>query len=135
MTDKQKELAEAQQRVQQYGQILSQLDATSYAHPLSSLPCDKERLKKSIQVLLWEVADQDKSICESLVHSYTFIAQFIDDEDAELVAKSQAIMQSSDMGHDDWNHVEEATRLINNIKLEMEELLKDVQPFLQKAQQ
>ena len=133
MTDKQKELAEAQQLVQQYGQILSQLDASSYAHPLSLLPCDKEQLKSSIQVLLWEIGEQDKSICESLVHAYTFIAQFIEDEDAELVAKSQAIMQSSDMGHDDWNHVEEATRLINDIKLEMEALLKDVQPFLHTA--
>lgn len=130
MTDKQKELAEAQQLVHQYGQILSQLDAASYAHPQSRLPCDKDQLKSSLQLLLWEIGEQDKSICESLVHAYTFLAQFIDDKDAELVAKSQAIMQSSDMGHADWDNVEEATRLINGIKLEMEELLKDVKPFL-----
>jgi hypothetical protein len=130
MTDNQKELDEAQQLVQQYGQILSRLDAASYAHPQSLLPCDKEQLKSSLQILLWEIGEQDKNICESLVHAYTFLAQFINDEDAELVAKSQAIMQSSDMGHDDWDHVEEATRLINDIKLEMEELLKDVKPFL-----
>ncbi|MEJ2140833.1 MAG: hypothetical protein P8Y24_00510 [Gammaproteobacteria bacterium] len=130
MTDKQKELAEAQHLVQQYGQILSHLDATSYAHPQSLLPCDKDQLKSSLQLLLWEIGEQDKSICESLVHAYTFLAQFIDDDDAELVARSQAIMKSSDMGHDDWNHVETATRLINDIKLEMEELLKDVKPFI-----
>lgn len=130
MTDKEKELADAQQLVQQYGQILSRLDASSYAHPVSLLPCEKEQLKSSIQILLWEIGEQDKAICESLVHAYTFLAQFINDIDAELVARSQAIMQSSDMGHDDWDHVEEATRLINDIKLEMEELLKDVQPFL-----
>jgi len=34
------------------------------------------------------------------------------------------------MGHEDWGAVETATRIVNQIKLEMEELLKDVQAFI-----
>ena len=130
MSDKQQELDNAQQLVQQYGQILSQLDASSYGHPQSLLPCDKDQLKSALMLLLWEVNQQDKTINDSLVQAYTYLAQFIDDGNAEIVAKSQAIMQSSDMGHEDWESVESATRIINEIKLEMEELLKDVQTFL-----
>lgn len=130
MMDKQQELDNAQQLVQQYGQILSQLDASSYGHPQSLLPCDKDNLKSALLLLLWEVNQQDKSINDSLVHAYTFLAQFIDDNNAQIVARSQAIMQSSDMGHEDWESVETATRIINEIKLEMEALLKDVQSFL-----
>ncbi|MGD8484797.1 MAG: hypothetical protein PVJ63_11900 [Thioalkalispiraceae bacterium] len=130
MPDKQQELDNAQQLVQQYGQILSQLDASSYGHPQSLLPCDKDKLKSALMLLLWEVNQQDKTINDSLVQAYTFLAQFIDDDNAQVVAKSQAIMQSSDMGHEDWQSVESATRIINEIKLEMEELLRDVKPFL-----
>ena len=130
MSDKQQELDDAQQLVQKYGQILSQLDASSYGHPQSLLPCSKDQLKSALQLLLWEVNKQDKAINDSLVQAYTFLAQFIDDNNAQIVAKSQAIMQSSDMGHNDWESVETATQIINEIKLEMEELLKDVQAFI-----
>jgi len=130
MTDKQQELDDAQKLVQKYGQILSQLDASSYGHPQSLLPCDKDQLKSALLLLLWEVNKQDEAINDSLIQAYTFLAQFIDDDNAQIVAKSQAIMQSSDMGHEDWESVETATRIINEIKLEMEALLKDMQPFI-----
>ena len=130
MENKQQELDNAQKLINKYGQVLSQLDASSYGHPQSLLPCDKDKLKSALLLLLWEVNQNDKAINDSLVQAYTFIGQFIDDDSAKIVANSQAVMQSSDMGHEDWGSVETATRIVNQIKLEMEELLKDVQAFI-----
>lgn len=124
------ELATAQQYVQQYGQILAMQDGSSYGLPVSLLPCDKDQLKAHIQLLLWEIGEQDKTICNSLAQSYVYLAQFITDDEADIVTRGQAVMQSSDMGHDDWQLVEDASRIINQIKLEMEALMAEVKPFI-----
>lgn len=124
------QLKSAEQIVNAYGKILAQLDAGNYGHPVSLLPYPRDEIKSAIQLLLWELEGEDKDICNSLAQSYVYLAQFIPDDEAEIIAEGQRFMTSSNF---DDGHIEEAgeaARIINRIKLEMEEMILDVRKFM-----
>ena len=92
--DHEQNLNTAQNIVTEYGHLLAQLDSNSYAHPLSRLPYDKDEIKSAIHLLLWELHGQNQNISNSLAQSYVYLAQFIDDTEAETVSRGQAVLQS-----------------------------------------
>ena len=123
-------LQAAQYIVTEYGHLLAQLDTASYAHPLSRLPYDKDKIKSAIHLLLWEFHGENQDITNSLAQSYVYLAQFIDDAEAATVARGQAVLQSSDLDPEELAYADEAALIINRIKAEMENLMQDVRTFL-----
>jgi hypothetical protein len=111
-------------------QVLVELGTACYAHPRSRLPCDKEKIKSAIHVLLWELQGQEPAICNSLAQSYVYLAQFIDDDEAAIVARGEAVLQSSDLDPEELRFADQAAPIIDRIKAEMEELMADVKAFL-----
>ncbi|MCG6887553.1 MAG: hypothetical protein LJE74_10115 [Proteobacteria bacterium] len=131
MTENQDQNLEAAQNVvNDYGHLLAQLDGTCYAHPLSRLPRTKEEIKNAIQLLLWELQGEDDTICGSLAQSYVYLAQFVEDDEAEIVSRGQAVLQSSDLDPDELDYADKAAPIINRIKLEMESLMSDIKAFI-----
>ena len=128
--DHEQNLQTAQDIVTEYGHLLAQLDSTSYAHPLSRLPYDKDEIKSAIHLLLWELHGQNQSISNSLAQSYVYLAQFVDDTEAETVARGQAVLQSSDLDPEELIYADQAVVIINRIKVEMENLIQDIKTFL-----
>jgi len=120
----------AQNVVNDYGHLLAQLDGTCYAHPISRLPRTKEEIKNAIQLLLWELQGEDDTICGSLAQSYVYLAQFVEDDEAEIVSRGQAVLQSSDLDPDELDYADKAAPIINRIKLEMESLMSDIKAFI-----
>jgi len=128
--DHEAKLLAAQDIVTEYGHLLAQIDSTSYAHPLSRLPYDKDQIKSAIHLLLWELHGENQGISDSLAQSYVYLAQFIDDTEAATVARGQAVLQSSDLDPEELPYADEAAIIINRIKAEMENLMQDVKTFL-----
>ncbi len=128
--DHEQNLNTAQNIVTEYGHLLAQLDSNSYAHPLSRLPYDKDEIKSAIHLLLWELHGQNQNISNSLAQSYVYLAQFIDDTEAETVARGQAVLQSSDLDPEELIYADQAVVIINRIKVEMENLMQDIKTFL-----
>ena len=128
--DHEQNLQAAQDIVTEYGHLLAQLDSNSYAHPLSRLPYDKDAIKSAIHLLLWELHGQNQNISNSLAQSYVYLAQFIDDTEAETVARGQAELESSDLDPEERIYADQAVFIINRIKVEMENLMQDIKTFL-----
>ncbi len=125
-----KNLQAAQDIVTEYGHLLAQLDSSSYAHPLSRLPYDKDDIKSAIHLLLWELHGQNQDVSNSLAQSYVYLAQFVDDTEAETVARGQSVLQSSDLDPEELIYADRAVVIINRIKVEMENLIQDLKGFL-----
>jgi len=123
-------LQQAQQVVNEYGHVLAQLSNGALAHPRSCLPRSIDTIKNAIHLILWEVHGEDKAISESLVQSYVFLCQFIDDEEAAIVNQSQHMLQSSDFAPEAMEDAYRAQGIVNRIKLEMEALMADVVAFI-----
>lgn len=124
------QLKQAEEIVNAYGKVLAQLDAGNYGHPQSLLPFGRDEIKSAIQLLLWELEGENQAICNSLAQSYVYLAQFIADDEADIIAEGQRFLSSSNF---DDSHIEEAgeaARIINRIKLEMEEMILDVRKFM-----
>ena len=128
--DHEQNLQSAQNIVTEYGHLLAQIDSTSYAHPLSRLPYDKDEIKSAIHLLLWELHGQNQDVTNSLAQSYIYLAQFVDDTDADTVARGQAVLQSSDLDPEELIYADQAVVIINRIKVEMENLMQDIKSFL-----
>jgi hypothetical protein len=128
--DHDQNLQAAHDIVTEYGHLLAQLESNSYAHPLSRLPYDKDEIKSAIHLLLWELHGQNQNISNSLAQSYVYLAQFVDDTEAETVARGQAVLQSSDLDPEELIYADQAVVIINRIKVEMENLMQDIKTFL-----
>ena len=124
------DLEAAQQLVNAYGHVLAERDVAAYAHPRSCLPAPPEKIMAAIHQLLAFLQDADPEIARSLAQSYVYLAQFVDDEEAATVARGQAAMQAQPPEPAELPYAEQAARIINRIKLEMESLLQDVQIYL-----
>ena len=100
-------IEEAQSVLKDYGKVLARVTPASYGLPISLLPHDKGFIKTAIQTLLWEIGDSEPQLRDALVQGYVFLAQFIADTDAEIVARGQSTLRSVDLEHTD---LEEADR-------------------------
>lgn len=123
-------LQQAEQIVQDYGKLLGNITLAAYAHPGSLLPHTKDQIKDSIQLLLTELGEENIDVKNSLIEAYVLLAKFISEEDAALLEKGREALSK---GSADSSFVEDAgqaTRIINDIKLEMENLTEDLKIFL-----
>lgn len=128
--DQQQKIKSAEAVIKDYGLLLAKIEPSVYGMPVSILPHDKDTIKDAIQLLLWELGSEAKELRDSLIQGYAFLAQFIPDNEADIVNRGQTALQSKDVAHQDLDNVEQATKIINNIKAEMETLLGDLRIFM-----
>ena len=123
-------LQQAEQIVQDYGRLLGNITLAAYAHPGSLLPHSKDQIKDAIQLLLTELAQENSEVKNSLIEAYVLLGKFISEEDAALLEKGREALAK---GEADSSFIEEAgnaTKIINDIKLEMENLMEDLKIFV-----
>jgi hypothetical protein len=113
--------------VSDYGKVLSAVEPGVYGLPESLLPHTRESIRFAIVTLLQQLGPDHPEVKEGLRQGYVYLAQFVADDDAELVSRGQATVASG--GVDDAS-AEPAMRIINRIKLEMEHALEEMRSFL-----
>jgi len=116
----------------EYGKVLSGFDQSSYGIPISKLPYDKIEIKNAIQLLLLELGTDDSKLQEGLIQGYVILAQFIPDEKTAILLQANDIFIKESIDKSSYNIAEQASQLINTIKLDMEELMNEVKLFISK---
>ena len=128
VTDDKVQQAEAV--VNAYGAILAKLKHVNTALPYSLLPYDKDTIKQAIHTLLWEIDEMDNDIKSGLVQAYVFLEQFIPDDKVVILARGQAAIQSADPERDDWYYADEANNILVQIKMAMEDAMREMRLFV-----
>ena len=116
-------LALATRVVSDYGKVLAHVSPGVYGLPQSLLPYPKDRIRTALRFLLQNVAPDYPELREGLARGYVYLAQFVDDGEADIIARGAAC--ASGQGEDPA-HAEPAMRLINRIKAEMELALEEL---------
>ncbi len=115
-------LALATRMVSDYGKVLAGLRPEVYGLPESLLPHPKERLRDALRLLLTSVPLDQPELREGLLRGYVYLAQFVPDAEAALIARGQMLLGG---GSGDGHEAEQAMRAINRIKLAMESSLEE----------
>jgi hypothetical protein len=116
-------LALATRVVSDYGKVLARVDPGVYGLPQSLLPHPKDRIRHAIRSLLRELPTEHVELREGLARGYVYLCQFVDDIEASVIALGSASMAG---GAGDNEAAEPAMRLINRIKLDMEQALEEL---------
>ncbi|HEX7111308.1 MAG TPA: hypothetical protein VF216_02610 [Mizugakiibacter sp.] len=109
--------------VSDYGKVLARVHPDVYGLPESLLPHPKARIRDAIRLLLEQLPADQPELREGLMRGYVYLAQFVPDKEAAIIAQGQAALSG---GGNDESAAEPATRLINRIKLDMERALEEV---------
>lgn len=123
-------LHEAETIVNDLGHAFADNTKLVWGVPESRLPHAKEKIKNAIQLLIWELGHQDTEVANRLAEAYVFLALFIPDEDAETLSRGQAALQSNNPEHPDWEYAVRAEKILNTVKLDMENAMEEIQIFL-----
>ncbi|MDR3388364.1 MAG: hypothetical protein P4L92_15050 [Rudaea sp.] len=119
-------LALATKVVADYGKVLAQVQPGLHGLPESLLPHSREQIRNAIFMLLENLEPEHTALKESLARGYVYLAQFIPDTDAAILAHG-AFVQDPKAAVDARS--EPAMRLINRIKLDMERALEELHAF------
>jgi len=120
----------AEKIINDYCQVIQITDASLYGMPISLLQYSKTQIKQAIFTALAEIHVDEIDLRETLIHSYLHLAQFIPDDQAEITQRGQEAILSGDINHPDLEMGEQAVRIINDIKSEMEELKSEVNNYI-----
>lgn len=115
-----------------YGKVLSKFDQTSYGIALSKLPNSKIEIKNAIQLLLLELGKDESKLQEGLIQGYVILAQFIPDEKITILLEANNIFNNDSIDKTAYKIAEQASHIINTIKLEMEDLMEEIQLYISK---
>ena len=116
----------------EYGKVLSEFDQSSYGIPISKLPYEKIQIKNAIQLLLLELGSEDSKLQEGLITGYAILAQFIPDEKIAILLKANTIFNNDSIDKTSYQIAEQASQIINTIKLDMEDLMSEIQLYITK---
>ena len=120
----------AEKIINDYCQVIQVADASLYGMPDSLLQYSKSQIKQAIFTALAELHVDEIDLRESLIHSYLHLAQFIPDEQVDITHRGQTAILSGDINHPDLAVGEQAVKIINDIKHEMEELKSEVNNYV-----
>lgn len=129
-TDHMTKLKQAEVIINDYGKLLGDLTTAAYAHPGSLLPHTKDQIKDAIQLVLSEIGGDHIDIRNSLIEAYVLLAKFIAEEDAAILEKGRAALAKGEADEGFLDEADQATKIINQIKLEMENLMEDLKMFV-----
>src|SRR5206468_5227915 len=111
-------LALATKVITDYGKVLAKVQPGLHGLPESLLPHSKVQIRNAIFMLLENLEPEHTALKESLARGYVYLAQFIPDTEAAVLALGSAA------NHTTINTSSEpAMRLINRIKVELERAL------------
>ena len=119
-------LAVAGQILRDYGKVLGEIEPGCAALPRSFLPHPRGAIQEATLRVLATLTPGDDALRDALIRGFVFLAQFVDDDDAERVAEGQAQMDALalDAGAEPQSpQALEALRVVNQIKVEMEQAL------------
>ena len=122
----------AEKIINDYCQVIELADASLYGLPESLLQYSKAQIKQAIFTALAELHADEVDLRETLVQSLLYLAQFIPDEQVDIIHRGQDAILSGDINHPDLPHGEEAIKIINGIKTEMEELKSEANAYILK---
>lgn len=120
----------AEKIINDYCQVIKIADASLYGLPESLLQYNKVQIKQAILVALAELHDDEIDLRKSLMRSYLHLAHFIPDDQAMITHRGQEAILSGDINHPDFELGEQAVKIINNIKTEMEDLKDEVNNYV-----
>lgn len=109
--------------VSDYGKVLARVEPGVYGLPESLLPHSRATIRYAIVTLLKQLGPGHPEVREGLRQGYVYLAQFVADDEADIVARGQA---SASGGSADEASAEPAMRIINRIKLDMERALEEM---------
>jgi hypothetical protein len=117
-------LALATKVLTDYGKVLAHVQPGLHGLPESLLPHSKAQIRNAILMLLENLEPEQTAIKESLARGYVYLAQFVPDADAALIASGGADISSA-INLTSGN--ESARKLLNRIKVDMERALEELQ--------
>ena len=120
----------AEKIINDYCQVIQIADASLYGMPQSLLQYSKPQIKQAIFTALAELRVDEADFRETLIQSYLHLAQFIPDEQADITHRGQEAILSGDINHPDLPLGEQAVKIINEIKTNMEELKSEVNAYI-----
>ena len=125
------DIENAESIVSDYGKFLSSIEPSIYGIAMSRLPHDKELIKTAIQTLVLAIDKNDEKIQNGLTQAYVYLAQFIDDERAEIAERGRTILEQEapEQKEEDTENLEianQAVQTINSIKSDMENLMSEI---------
>lgn len=119
-------LALATKVVTDYGKVLAQVQPGLHGLPESLLPHSKAQIRNAIFMLLENLEPEHTALKESLARGYVYLAQFVPDADAAVLANTPTPANPTvDLAASS----EPAMRLMNRIKLDMERALEELHAF------
>lgn len=107
-------------------------DTSHLGQPVSMLRYSKEQIKQALFTALASLEPDEIDIRESLVQGCLFLAQFIDDYDADIARRGQIAITSGDPSHPDLLLGEPAVKIINQIKSDMEDIKTEVYAYIRR---
>jgi hypothetical protein len=119
-------LAVAGKILRDYGKVLGEIEPGCAALPRSFLPHPRGAIQEATLRVLATLSPGDDALRDALIRGFVFLAQFVDDDDAMRVAEGQAQMDALalDAGAEPQSpQALEALRVVNQIKVEMEQAL------------
>ena len=119
-------LAMATKVVSDYGKVLALVEPGVYGLPESLLPHARESIRFAILTLLRELGPEHPEVKAGLRQGYVYLAQFVIDDEAEIVSRGQAGVAGGEV---DDASTESAMRIINRIKLDMERAVEEMRDF------
>lgn len=125
-----KQIKVAEKIINDYCQVIQVADTSQYGIPDSLLQYSKTQIKQALLTALAELHVDEIDLRESLIHSYLHLAQFIPDDQVDITHRGQAAIMSGDINHPDLALGEEAVKIINDIKHEMEGLKSEVNTYI-----
>jgi hypothetical protein len=109
-----------------YGRVLGAIEPGCCALPRSFLPYSPNAIREATLHVLQSLGPGDEALRDALIRGFVFLAQFIDDDEAERCAEGQAQLDTLALNAGEAPQSPqalEALRVINRIKLEMERSL------------
>jgi hypothetical protein len=106
--------------------VLAQVQPGLHGLPESLLPHSKTQIRNAIFMLLENLEPEHTALKESLARGYVYLAQFVPDADAAMLAKEPA--SANETANLEVSN-EPAMRLMNRIKLDMERALEELHAF------
>ena len=115
-------LALATKVVRDYGKVLAAVIPGVHGLPESLLPHSKTQIRSAITMLLENLEPEHTGLKESLARGYVYLAQFVPDADAAMLARGRNAAEVDAIN-------ESSMRLINRIKLDMERAVEEISGY------
>lgn len=120
----------AEMIVSSYGKILANASPTFYGLPFTDLPFSIIQIKDAIQKLITTNQSDNEDVLQSLIQSYISLAQFVTNDELEILSNGMAAIDNKKPSEDDYIAMEQASFVTSKIKAEMENNTEELQLLL-----